>query len=217
MLLPSVVAMTIDAYVSLGRIQDYLLAEEEAESRNIDESLKDAFTMTDASFTWEIGGKSQEDEEQREYLKKDLESGMKTTENITGKPSPERGDGIPFHFDRINLTFNRKELVAIVGSVASGKSSFLAALAGDMRLTSGIVTQSSAIAYCPQYAWIQNASIKDNIIFGRNFDKERYQQVIESCALQVDLEMLPHGDMTEVGERGITVSAATFVPTVPNM
>jgi ATP-binding cassette, subfamily C (CFTR/MRP), member 1 len=97
----------------------------------------------------------------REDLKKDLESGMKTTENITGKRTPERGDGIPFHFDRINLTFDRKELVAIVGSVASDKSSFLAALAGDMRMTSGIITQSSAMAYCPQYAWIQNASIKD--------------------------------------------------------
>src|SRR6202012_4411210 len=88
----------------------------------------------------------------------------------------------------------------------SGKSSLLAALAGDMRKTRGEMTLGASRAFCPQYAWIQNATVKNNIVFGQHFDQDWYDQVIDACALRPDLEMLPAGDMTEIGERGITVS-----------
>jgi len=203
-MLPSAIAMTIDAYVSFGRIQDYLLAEEEVESRNIDVSLKESLKMTDASFTWEMAGQQQKDTDQKD----DFEgSNLQKQERIAaGIPNAESGDEEPFHLDNLDFTFDREELVAIVGSVGSGKSSLLAALAGDMRLKSGTVTQSSSIGYCPQYAWIQNTTIKENITFGRPFEQEKYQRVIQACALQPDLDMLPQGDKTEVGERGITLS-----------
>jgi ABC-type lipoprotein export system ATPase subunit len=73
-------------------------------------------------------------------------------------------------------------------------------------MTKGEVIMGASRAFCPQSAWIQNATVKDNILFGKEYDAEWYSKVIDSCALQPDLEMLPHGDLTEIGERGITVS-----------
>lgn len=61
-------------------------------------------------------------------------------------------------------------------------------------------------AFCPQYAWIQNASVRENIIFGKEFKDDWYNKVVDACALRPDLEMLPNNDRTEIGERGITVS-----------
>lgn len=209
-MLPLVVAQTIDAYVSLGRIQAYLVAEEETEIRKIDTTQKDALRVIDGSFTWETSGKPLEDTKETTTpglgsdTKPKVGVGLQTGEADESKK--ELDAHIPFHLDGLNLSFDRYELVAIVGSVGSGKSSLLAALAGDMRMTTGSVTQGASMAYCPQYAWIQNATVRENIIFGRPFDQEWYDSVIEACALRVDLEMLPQGDQTEVGERGITLS-----------
>ncbi|KFX86059.1 hypothetical protein V490_09250, partial [Pseudogymnoascus sp. VKM F-3557] len=97
-------------------------------------------------------------------------------------------------------------LVAVIGGVGSGKSSLLAALAGDMRKTGGEVQFGATRAFCPQYAWIQNASVRENIVFGKDMERGWYDKVIDACALRPDLEMLPSGDGTEIGERGITVS-----------
>lgn len=112
----------------------------------------------------------------------------------------------PFHISSVNLSIARNELIAVIGTVGSGKSSLLAALAGDMRRTSGSVTLGASRAFCPQYAWIQNATVKENIVFGKPFDKRWYNAVVDACALRPDLDMLPAGDLTEIGERGITVS-----------
>ena len=112
----------------------------------------------------------------------------------------------PFGISEIDLAIGRNELLAVIGSVGSGKSSLLGAMAGDMRRTSGNVTFGSTRAFCPQYAWIQNATVKENITFGKPFDARWYDAVIDACALRPDLEMLPNGDLTEIGERGITVS-----------
>ena len=96
--------------------------------------------------------------------------------------------------------------MAVIGTVGSGKSSLLAALAGDMRKTQGKVKMGASRAFCPQYAWIQNSTVKENILFGKRYDRKWYNQVIDACALRPDLEMLAAGDQTEIGERGITVS-----------
>lgn len=112
----------------------------------------------------------------------------------------------PFEIKGLNISVGRDELVAVIGSVGSGKTSILAALGGEMRRTSGEVTFGASRSYCPQYAWIQNATVKDNITFGKPFDQEWYDEVVDACALRADLDMLPNGDLTEIGERGITVS-----------
>lgn len=97
-------------------------------------------------------------------------------------------------------------MVAVVGSVGSGKSSVVSAFLGEMERVSGIVNTNGTIAYVSQQAWIQNATLKDNILFGKVYDKKTYDRVVEACALKPDFDMLPAGDMTEIGEKGINLS-----------
>ncbi|XP_031616914.1 multidrug resistance-associated protein 1 isoform X6 [Contarinia nasturtii] len=106
----------------------------------------------------------------------------------------------------INLQVKKNNLVAVVGSVGSGKSSIISAFLGEMDKLSGRVNTAGTIAYVSQQAWIQNATLQDNILFGKPMDRKRYNQVIAACALKPDLEMLPGGDATEIGEKGINLS-----------
>lgn len=102
----------------------------------------------------------------------------------------------------INLRLDTNSLTAVVGTVGSGKSSLISAFLGEMEKTSGRVNTIGTIAYVSQQAWIQNATLKDNILFGKPLDKKRYDQIIEACALKPDFDMLPAGDQTEIGEKG---------------
>ncbi|KAF9277276.1 hypothetical protein BGZ74_003407 [Mortierella antarctica] len=111
-----------------------------------------------------------------------------------------------FALKNINLSIPRGQLVAIVGAVGSGKSSLLNALVGEMRKTGGSMEYGGTIGYCPQSAWIQNATVQDNILFGQPLDEVRYRSVIRNCALERDIQILPDGDQTEIGERGINLS-----------
>nr|XP_008197323.1 PREDICTED: multidrug resistance-associated protein 1 isoform X3 [Tribolium castaneum] len=106
----------------------------------------------------------------------------------------------------INIRIEKKSLCAVVGSVGSGKSSLLSAFLGEMDKTSGRVNTVGTIAYVSQQAWIQNATLRDNILFGKSFDKSLYDKVVEACALNPDFAMLPAGDQTEIGEKGINLS-----------
>ena len=87
----------------------------------------------------------------------------------------------------LNVEFREGSLIALVGMVGSGKSSFLSSLLGEMSKVTGRVQVSGKIAYVPQTAWIINATLRENILFGRDFEKEFYDQVIEACALKQDL------------------------------
>ena len=91
---------------------------------------------------------------------------------------------------RINLNIQQGSLVALVGMVGSGKSSILAALLGEMNKVHGHVSISGRIAYVPQTAWIMNTTLRENILFGRDFHKNLYDRVIEACALRQDLGKL---------------------------
>ncbi|XP_033096664.1 ATP-binding cassette sub-family C member 8-like [Anneissia japonica] len=109
----------------------------------------------------------------------------------------------------INIEIPRSRLTIIVGEVGSGKSSLLSAMLGEMYTTEGSVmwnTPYSSIAYSSQEAWLRNASLRDNIIFDSEYDSARYQQVIAACALLPDIQILPAGSMTEIGEKGINLS-----------
>ncbi|XP_055643285.1 multidrug resistance-associated protein 1 isoform X8 [Toxorhynchites rutilus septentrionalis] len=106
----------------------------------------------------------------------------------------------------INMKVAKNDLVAIVGTVGSGKSSLLSAFLGEMDKVSGRVNTVGKIAYVSQQAWIQNATLQDNIIFGKPLDIKLYNKVISACALKPDIEMLPGGDQTEIGEKGINLS-----------
>ncbi|XP_013142439.1 PREDICTED: multidrug resistance-associated protein 1 [Papilio polytes] len=106
----------------------------------------------------------------------------------------------------ISVRIPRGSLVAVVGAVGSGKSSLLAALLGEMDKISGRVNTLGSIAYVPQQAWIQNATLQDNILFGKPLEKAKYSNVIGVCALKPDFDVLPGGDQTEIGEKGINLS-----------
>ncbi|XP_014846294.1 PREDICTED: multidrug resistance-associated protein 5-like [Poecilia mexicana] len=114
----------------------------------------------------------------------------------------------PLHktLHRINLQVKTGSLVGICGSVGSGKSSLLSALLGQMTLVEGRVAASGGFAYVSQHAWILNESLKENILFGNEFDSVRYNAVLEACCLLPDLAELPYGDMTEIGEQGANLS-----------
>lgn len=202
--LPMVLGQVIDALSSLSRIEEFLLAEEADENFDWDSRNKYAVTIRQADFTWERTSTQDNDEESGKSKRGKKASEDKHKENI--KADKLDAEKKPFQIQGVDFDLGREELVAVIGTVGSGKTSLLAALAGDMRRTSGNVVMGASRAYCPQYAWIQNATVKQNIVFGREFNQEWYDQVIDACALRPDLEMLPNGDLTEIGERGITVS-----------
>lgn len=101
----------------------------------------------------------------------------------------------------INLEVKPGKLIAVVGQVGAGKSSLISAMLGEMEKVRGKVNTNGRIAYIPQQAWIQNSSLKSNILFGKNLDEKAYNRVVDACALKPDLEMLPGGDNTEIGEK----------------
>ncbi|KAK9451594.1 P-loop containing nucleoside triphosphate hydrolase protein [Limtongia smithiae] len=105
----------------------------------------------------------------------------------------------------LNFCIKKGELIVITGFIGSGKTSLLASLVGEMKQTGGKMNLVGRVAYCPQ-PWIQNSTLRDNILFGQPYDEEKYNRVIVNCALQSDLDILPAGDMTEIGERGINIS-----------
>ncbi|CAN7975420.1 unnamed protein product, partial [Ixodes persulcatus] len=106
----------------------------------------------------------------------------------------------------INLTVKTGQLIAIVGPVGSGKSSLLSALLGQLQVCSGSVNCIEYVAYAPQCPWIQNKTIRENVIFTSTYDSEFYEKVLKACCLKRDLEILPGGDLTEIGENGINLS-----------
>uniref|UniRef100_A0A8C9TJ62 Canalicular multispecific organic anion transporter 1-like n=1 Tax=Scleropages formosus TaxID=113540 RepID=A0A8C9TJ62_SCLFO len=91
------------------------------------------------------------------------------------------------------VTMTPGSLVAVVGAVGSGKSSLISALLGEMHNLKGYINIQGSLAYVPQQAWIQNATLKDNILFGSQLEEKRYQMVLNACALRADLELLPAG------------------------
>ena len=106
----------------------------------------------------------------------------------------------------ISLKVGRKKLVAIVGQVAAGKTSLLSAMLGDMEKLKGTVNTNGRVAYVPQQAWIQNETVRQNILFANEYNDTYYKRVLETCALEQDLKILTGGDLTEIGEKGINLS-----------
>uniref|UniRef100_A0A6Q2YJW8 ATP-binding cassette, sub-family C (CFTR/MRP), member 2 n=1 Tax=Esox lucius TaxID=8010 RepID=A0A6Q2YJW8_ESOLU len=106
----------------------------------------------------------------------------------------------------VSLDIKPGRLVAVVGVVGSGKSSLISAMLGEMHSTKGFVNVQGSVAFVPQQAWIQNATLRDNILFGSPVQETRFQATLEACALMPDLELLPGGVHTEIGEKGINLS-----------
>ncbi|KAI8569712.1 hypothetical protein RHMOL_Rhmol02G0298900 [Rhododendron molle] len=108
--------------------------------------------------------------------------------------------------DDLNLVVQCGEKIAVCGEVGSGKSTLIATILGEVPDIHGGVEVYGKIAYVSQTAWIQTGTIQENILFGSTMDQHRYQEVLEKCSLNKDLEMLPFGDCTIIGERGVNLS-----------
>lgn len=190
--MPELTTDLIDAWISIKRIERYLNAPEISENTNDGPNI----AFEDVSIAWP-SDEEKEDGDERYVLR------------------------------NIDISFPEKELSVISGKTGTGKSLLLASILGEVDVLSGKVTIPrpppthekhdhlatkdnwiipSAVAFVAQIPWIENASIKDNIIFGLPNDESRYQKVIEVCALKKDLVMLSDGEHTEIGANGINLS-----------
>ncbi|XP_058044804.1 ATP-binding cassette sub-family C member 5 isoform X2 [Ahaetulla prasina] len=106
----------------------------------------------------------------------------------------------------VDLEIEKGKLVGICGSVGSGKTSLISAILGQMTLLEGSIAVDGNFAYVAQQAWILNSTLRDNILFGKEFEEERYNMVLNDCCLRPDLAILPNGDLTEIGDRGANLS-----------
>lgn len=214
-LLPMVINMAVDGRISLQRIQSVLLAEELDWDPVVDRS--GGIFIENADFEYESESRLTEPANEESKFLNRIEAAApkkKIDESSSGSVSKsetlrETKVHSNFALRDVNLKIEKGHLVAVVGSVGSGKSSLLSAIVGELKRldkeTSRIITQGS-IAYCPQQAWIQNSTVEANILFGSSMNRMRYENVLGSCALLPDLKMLPDGDQTQIGEKGVNIS-----------
>ncbi|XP_058497007.1 ATP-binding cassette sub-family C member 10 isoform X2 [Solea solea] len=189
---PWVLNSILEAKVSLERIQSFFkLTNQDLQAYYALVSPEDAQTsvlLNQGTFSWQSPDGLDNDKEE-------------ATEPGAGKGS------LLLH--TLNLHIIKGSLIVVVGKVGCGKSSLLAALTGELNRRSGVVyiaDRETGFGLASQEPWIQHASVRDNILFGKEYDPTFYQAVIEACALADDLNVLPKGDKTEVGENGVTLS-----------
>lgn len=106
----------------------------------------------------------------------------------------------------VSIDFKRGNLIGIIGSVGSGKSSLLQALLRELPVKSGSISVSGSISYSCQESWLFAGTVRQNILFNQPMQRSRYNSVIKSCALLEDFEKFEYGDQTAVGERGVSLS-----------
>jgi ABC-type multidrug transport system fused ATPase/permease subunit len=142
-------------------------------------------------------------------IKDDTSTAMSTDDNRSSADSSDTESGLGDGIDRpravlsnINMKVSSGELCAVVGRVASGKSSLCSAILNETFLEKGNVTLKGTVAYAAQTPWILNASVRENILFGLPLVEDKYSQVLKACQLEHDLKILSDGDETEIGERG---------------
>ncbi|XP_063876014.1 ATP-binding cassette sub-family C member 3-like isoform X2 [Scylla paramamosain] len=168
--LSSVLAMGIQAKVSLSRLEKFFAAPNvDPNAVYSDPKIDSAINVEGGTFSW-------------------------------------GGAAVEWALQGVELKVQQGQLVAVVGPVGAGKSSLLSALLGQMDKTSGHVLVNGQVAYVSQEAWLQNTTLRENITWGQPFEERRFRMVVNACALQPDFDILPGGDLTEVGEKGINLS-----------
>ncbi|KNE92674.1 hypothetical protein, variant [Puccinia striiformis f. sp. tritici PST-78] len=206
LLLPIALGSIADARSGIQRLEKVFEADvlDEQDGLNVDNDLDVSIRVTKATWVWEASTPAQNDADK----KSDSSPTPPSASHEKNSMEPKTVVTTPtFQLTDIEMDFKRGSLTAVVGSIASGKSSLIQALIGEMKQVSGNPPSFGGhVSYCPQNAWIQNDTIRENIIFGSEMDEKRYQAVIHAACLQADLDVLPQGDMTLIGERGINLS-----------
>jgi len=204
-LMPTLIRFAINSWVSLKRIEQYL------EGPEIERVSKDGpdVAFDNASLAWSLDEKEKKDKKESDDSDEIVEE-----ENR-------------FVLRDVSLTFPAGELSVISGKTGSGKTLLLAAIIGEADLLSGSIyvptppaaterqdhkanpsnwILPTSIAYVGQVPWIENATLKDNILFGMPYNKERYEKTLTACALNKDMASLADGDETELGVNGVNLS-----------
>ncbi|KAG7924310.1 hypothetical protein KL905_000464 [Ogataea polymorpha] len=213
LLVPASLAMSSDMVIGLKRVCQLLSCPEDKELERFFDDLDDeklAMKVENASFQWHtFEDDGTEDKNESVKSTKSIKSStMSEEQEVVEKESHERDELSKTDFPgllNLNLSIKKGDFVVVTGSVGSGKSSLLNALCGFMPKTEGRVCKNGSVMLCG-VPWVQNATVKDNITFGRPFDQEKYDKVVKVCSLKGDFDQLPGGELTEVGERGITLS-----------
>ncbi|XP_012946646.1 multidrug resistance-associated protein 1 [Aplysia californica] len=185
--LPNIITDLVSAHVSIGRLRKFLSGED------LDSSNVNRESMAEKS--------SFEGQVRSLRLKTYDKKGISIS---NGTFLWDRN--MPPVLKNIDLNIPEGKLVAVVGQMGAGKSSLLSAILGEVEKVSGDVTVRGSMAYVPQQAWIQNMTVKQNILFDRRYHHSRYTRVIKACALQHDLEILIGGENAEIGEKGTNMS-----------
>ncbi|KAG0292891.1 hypothetical protein BGZ96_003540 [Linnemannia gamsii] len=234
-MLPWQIKNTMQAAVSLKRINKFLLEEELVKDTTVtkldSKARADPFNPTIgfvmASYIWPNKEQGKDAVTEKAAPKKvsiwhKIKAKFSKTPAIVLTDEPVAEGEAPeerFKLKNLSVDFPVGKLSVIVGPTGSGKSAMLLALLGELDRLEGnhfmprldyerraSHAGGSGIAYVAQTAWLQNTTIRNNILFGREFDQERYDAVVEGCALSTDFEILEFGDATEIGEQGITLS-----------
>lgn len=184
-LLPRALGDASDAYSSVMRIEHFLVQEDREEDMIWEPEGEYAIELRSASFTLEKTQKHDSDESEDAAQGKDKKPKPNTEksgpiQSTASSDDPAMDQREPFQLQDVNFQAGRNELIAIIGSVGSGKSSLLAAMAGHMRKTGGEAVFGASRAFCPQYAWIQNTSLQNNITFGKELDQAWYDKIIDA-------------------------------------
>ncbi|KAH3683475.1 hypothetical protein WICPIJ_005559 [Wickerhamomyces pijperi] len=210
--IPMLLSNVLGALVSLNRISEYLNDDEEGDSQHGQslyltekESQVAAAAAADAAVSI-VNGTFQWDElTARESDSLDLKND--TSSSIGQQPASNSSTIL----QNIDLTVPKGSFTVVIGPIGSGKSSLLSAINGDLHSDQPCLSVSGSKILCTAVgdpAWVQNATIRDNILFGSPYDEEFYQDVVTACCLDDDIKFLfkPNGDLTEIGERGVTLS-----------
>ena len=199
--------VTYDAYVSLGRIEEFLLLENLSKASESDESnapqQKAKRTSGNESFS---NMKKEEENTEKVSLSREVTDKGSIILYVSNLSYAKTHREDEFILEDINFFAPSKSLTVITGPVGSGKSTLLSAIAGEISNASGTIDYQGSVIYLPQTAWVFSGTIKENILFGQPLEESKYERIIDVCALKEDFKRLPGGDQTVVGERGEVLS-----------
>lgn len=192
-------------FLLTDEVQDYVERDDETSTdfigKQFSQKHQDAVVIENGTFSW-----SSDSETVGHVPKNEIPVTPSDIETSATSLKPTITENKRGYLSNIDLRVKKGELIAIVGPVGSGKSSLLSALLGELNKKEGRVKVQGSVAYVPQSAWIPNDSLRNVVLFGRKFDKEKYEETIEACGLTKDLQQLEGGDETEIGERGVNLS-----------
>ncbi|XP_071557607.1 probable multidrug resistance-associated protein lethal(2)03659 [Temnothorax nylanderi] len=215
---PQGITQVAEAMVSIKRLQKFLMYEELTPPQI--EAKKDSKDNAKENNKEDAKESNKEDaKESNKENTEDLVEQKKSNYMIADQPnhiehsiSIENGSAKWLDYERedtlqnINIKVRPGELIAIVGQVGAGKSSLLNVILKELRLQEGSIQVNGKIAYASQEPWLFAGSVRQNILFGQKMDQIRYDRVTKVCQLKRDFSLLPYGDKTIVGERGISLS-----------